>query len=101
MQDYPPMVSKNLSEAIYGDEHWAVDKNGDSKMYRSSNGFFHGEESKNTTVVCAFSKKEGHRKISFYRKYLYFKHVHEDAGDSILELFDLDRIISSQTYMPD
>jgi hypothetical protein len=58
MQDYPPMVSKNLSEAIYGDEHWAVDKNGDSKMYRSSNGFFMGKNPKTPRWFVHLAKRK-------------------------------------------
>ncbi|THF75386.1 hypothetical protein [Cohnella fermenti] len=86
----------DIAEAIYGAEFFVFDSNTDSmKMSRYENGFYHSEDSRNVTAVVTMRKREESRKISSFSKKIFFKHIHEDAGEAILALLKFDRIIGS------
>jgi len=86
----------DVAEAIYGDEYFTIDSN---DMRRYGNGFYHSEDSKNVTAVVTLKKREESRKVSSFSKSLFIKHVHVDAGEAILALLKLDRIIGPNHYI--
>ncbi|MEK3722291.1 hypothetical protein [Paenibacillus sp. FSL H8-0034] len=91
----------DVAAAIYGDElNFYNNVENNSGWTRAENGFYHSNDSKNVTAIVSLKKNES-RQISSFSKKVFFKHIHNDAGDAILSLLRLDRIIASNTYIND